>query len=295
VTVDEASAPDPRAARRAFDRAARHAGIDVLAREVSRRMAARLDYVRLAPAYILDAGAGRGDDAPMLRARYPAAELVAVDWSLQALRAAEVSKSLAERARSLVGGRVPRRACADLGRLPFADGRFDLVWSNLSCDWAGDPFAMFRELRRVLAPGGLLMFSAYGPDTLVELRRAFASVDDLPHAHRFIDMHDRGDMLGAAGFSAPVMDMEMLTLTYADMAALFADLRSTGQTNNAAGRRRGMTGRRRWARLLAAGEAARRDGRIAASVEVVYGHAWAAESVRSDGRAPIRFAPRRLR
>jgi malonyl-CoA O-methyltransferase len=170
------------------------------------------------------------------------------------------------------------------------------VWSNLLLAWAADPIAVFREFYRVLEPGGLLMFSSYGPDTLKELRRSFASSDAFPHVHRFEDMHNLGDMLVAAGYAAPVMDMDMVTLTYADPRSLFLDLRRTGQTNVERARRRGLIGRRAWQRMLAAYESQRRDGRIPATVEIVYGHAWKPNaSARGRGgerTATIQFDPR---
>ena len=130
----------------------------------------------------------------------------------------------------------------------------------------------------MLDVGGLVMFSTYGPDTLKELRQAFAAVDELPHALRFIDMHDLGDMLAAAGFSEPVMDMEVLTLTYETFDALAADLRSTGQANAAIGRRRGLLGKDAYATMRDTYEAMRTGGRLPATIEIVYGHAWRAES-----------------
>jgi malonyl-CoA O-methyltransferase len=151
------------------------------------------------------------------------------------------------------------------------------------------------EFHRVLNIGGLVMFTTFGPDTLGELRRAFAAADATAHVNRFLDMHDVGDMLVQAGFADPVMDMEMITMTYADAAALMRDLKAIGAQNARSDRRRSLTGRRRWQRMLAALEEFRRDGRLPASFEVVYGHAWKPEPrLVDDGRAIVRFdrAPR---
>jgi malonyl-CoA O-methyltransferase len=145
----------------------------------------------------------------------------------------------------------------------------------------------------VLEPAGLLMFSTYGPDTLKELRQACAAVDSQSHVQSFVDMHDLGDMLAASGFAAPVMDMDLVTLTYADLAGLLGDLRRTGQTYVGAGRRRALMGRGAWQRLSDAYEAMRRDGRLPATVELVFGHAWKAERTRAPGTAKISvFRPR---
>jgi malonyl-CoA O-methyltransferase len=145
-------------------------------------------------------------------------------------------------------------------------------------------------LHRALAPDGLLMFATFGPDTLRELRVAFAEIDDTPHVNRFIDLHDVGDMLIHAGFVNPVMEMETLTLTYADLKALMRDLKGIGAHNAASSRRRGLLGKTAWARLEQAYETQRVDGRLPATFEVVYGHAWAGDKTRrADGRQVIHF------
>jgi malonyl-CoA O-methyltransferase len=195
--------------------------------------------------------------------------------------------------RVLLGAGREYRVRADPGGLPVRTGSCGLLWSNLALAWSVDPAATLREWHRVLETGGLLMFSAYGPDTLKELRAAFAAVDAAaPHVHPFVDMHDLGDALVAAGFADPVMDMEMLTLTYASAAAAIAELRASGRRNAHAARRRGLTGRRAWGRMIAAYAALARDGRVPASFEIVYGHAWkAAPRALADGRAIIKFDP----
>ena len=182
--------------------------------------------------------------------------------------------------------------------LPLASGSCGMLWSNFGLAFAGEPQAALREFARVLEPGGLLMFSAFGPDTLRELRAAFAQADALAHVHDFADMHDLGDMLAASGFATPVMDMEMITLTYADVAALARDLRASGQTNALIAQRRTLTGKTRWRRMAAAYEAACQpaDGRLPASFEVVYGHAWkGAPRARGQSVVKLDFPRRRKR
>lgn len=155
--------------------------------------------------------------------------------------------------------------------------------------WLHDPLPALKEIHRVLEVGGLLMFSTLGPDTLKELRASLPA-SSAEHLHRFIDMHDLGDALVGAGFSDPVMDMEMLTVTYTKLDDLFHDLRASGSTNAALSRPRGLVGKNHWQQMRAAYEALRRDGRLPATVEVVYGHAWkAAPKVADDGRAIVRF------
>jgi malonyl-CoA O-methyltransferase len=245
---------DRRAARRRFERAAKtYEESSRLEAEVAARMLERLDYVKIAPRRILDAASG--PPRRTLGKRYPKAEVIALDFSLPMFRQGSPWRRLFQSS--------PHAVCADLQQLPIAAGVLDLVWCNMALHWLSDPLPAFKEFARVLAPEGLLMFSTLGPDTLKELRAAAGAA----RVHTFIDMHDLGDMLLAAGFTAPVMDMEMLSFTYADSNALLVDLRASGQTSARADRPRGLSGRRFGERLRAA---------LAphATFEVVYGHAW---------------------
>src|SRR5258708_5879346 len=191
--------------------------------------------------------------------------------------------------RAAAGGE-PALPCADVCRLPLAAGSLDLVWSNLTLQWVNDPTVAFAEFHRALRVGGLLTFTTFGPDTLLELRAAFSGIDRATHVNGVVDMHDLGDMLVHAGFADPVMDMEKLTLTYSDATTMMRELKAIGAHNATIGRPRGLTGRARWRRMLDALETFRRDGRLPATYEVVYGHAWKPEPrVAADGRAIVRF------
>ena len=269
---------DARAARRRFDRAApTYARASRLESEVGARMLERLDYVRLAPERILDAGCGPAPQAAALARRYPGARLLALDFSLPMLAR---SRAIGWRAR-LLGKRPPAALCASLERLPLAAASVQLVWSNMALHWVRDARAALAEFQRVLAPEGLLMFSTLGPDTLKELRTAAGEA----RVHRFADMHDLGDWLMAAGFSAPVMDVETINVAYRDMAQLFADLRASGQVNARADRPRGLAGKGLRAALERAG--------TRVTCEVVYGHAWKGTPRRTaDGRSIVQFARR---
>jgi len=290
---------DPRAVRRGFARAAStYDRAAALQREIGARMAQRLDYVKLAPETILDAGCGTGEAIGELALRYPAARLVAFDIALPMLAAARertrTRRSLLQRLLQPLGRNKSATrvgyVCADIGALPFPGVCADLVWSNLALHWVNDLPRAFAEFRRVLRVGGLLSFTTFGPDTLRELRSAFAGVDASTHVNRFIDMHDIGDMLVHAGFADPVMDMEYVTLTFESPRALLDELQASGATNRTRGRPRGLMGRERFARVTRALEAPRRDGRIAATFEVVYGHAWKGEPRSTpEGHAIVRL------
>lgn len=281
--------------RRRFAAAAtRGDGADPLARELAHRMAERLDYIRIQPARILDLGCGSGADLAVLGARYPQAGLIGIDFAYPMLAAAS---GRARSTRGLLGRLLGRQRtmsllCADAIALPLAGASVSMVWSNLMLHWLDDPLPALREMHRVLEVGGMLMFSTLGPDTLKELRSALPD-NAGTRVHHFIDMHDIGDALVKAGFADPVMDMEILTLTYADIDTLLADLRLPGCNNAASDRPRGLCGRRGWAAARAGYEALRREGRLPATFELIQGHAWkAAPKHTADGRAIIRVTPR---
>ncbi|APR06131.1 methyltransferase domain-containing protein [Thauera chlorobenzoica] len=285
--------------RRRFERAAAaDDDTELLAREIARRMDERLDYIRVAPGRVLDLGCGTGADLARLAGRFPEAMLLAADFAPAMVARAKTRPCPAARQSGLLrrllgGGReAPPGVVADATALPLARASLGLVWSNLMLPAIDDPLPVFREIHRVLETGGLLMFSTLGPDTLRELRAALPA-----HAgervHRFIDMHDLGDALIAAGFADPVMDMEMLTLTYTGFDALLHDLRASGASNAARNRPRGLSGRDGWAQARAAYDRLRRDGRLPATFEIIQGHAWkAAPKTTEDGRSIMRFQPR---
>ena len=265
---------EPRRVRRSFDRAAKtYDAAAVLHAEVRENLLARLQLTTLTPRVVLDAGAGTGHAARALKRRYPKAQVVALDSSPQMLH---------EAARRRSWLRPFARVCADAGLLPLADASVDLIVSNLMLQWC-NPDAVFAEFRRVLAPHGLLSFSAFGPDTLRELRTAWDQVDSHSHVHHFIDMHDLGDALVRAGFASPVLDVERYILKYLTVRKVAEDLKATGAHNASTGRARGLTGARKFAAMQAAYENFRQDGRLPATYEVVFAHAWVpAQSSRRD-------------
>ena len=263
--------------RRAFDRAAeRYEQFAVLQNEVCNRLLEKLDIVKITPEFILDAGAGTGKAIPALFERYKKAQLVALDLSEKML-----DKS------GQHGGffRAPHLVCADIERLPFADDTFDLVFSSLSMQWCNDLNAALLEAKRVLKPGGLFVFSTFGPDTLKELRYSWNKVDDINHVNQFIDMHDIGDALLQDGYAEPVMEAEVMTVTYDTVDEIMYDLKAIGANvtaTNAQGKRsrKGLTGKSVLQTVRQAYEAFRQDDVLPATYEIVYGHAW--KPVQSD-------------
>ena len=295
--MSEAFYTDKDRVRASFERAATsYDSAAVLQREVSDRMAERLDYIKLQPAVILDAGSGTGYGAAMLRQRYPQARVLELDLAHGMLCASR------EKQRDGQGmlGRLFRRPvswqlCADVERLPLADNSVDMIWSNLAIQWVNVPDSVFAEFQRVLKPEGMVMFSTLGPDTLTELRAAFGAVDGATHVNQFIDMHDLGDALMHCGFSEPVMDMEKIVMTYDSVREVMHDLKAIGAHNATAGRNRGLMGKHTWQRICDAYETRRRDGQLPATYEVLYGHAWKAQpkkkpTILADGSQVIEFS-----
>ena len=299
--MPDSSDLDPRAIRLQFGRrAARLARADFLLREVERRMLDRLEVIRLSPGVVLDVGTGLGQGAAALQRRYPAASVFGADLAAplaaQAARlhGASARSGLAGRLRRWFGadvgaeGRAPAFFAADAAALPLAANSVDLLWSNLAWHWFADPVAVLAQLHRTVRPEGLLMFSAFGVDTLKELRALGAALPAFP------DMHDIGDALGVAGFADPVMDSERLTITWTDAEVLLSELSALGG-NALRTRGAGLRPRRDRERWLGAIESLRGpDGLIAISFELVYGHAWCPpQKRRADGYAPVSFVPRR--
>lgn len=294
--------------RRLFARPSRVVESQFLRREISGRMFERLGLIKTQPARIVDAGCGEGDDLLGLHQAFPQAALLGIDASAamlaQAARAGAQSQSAMRRVLKQLlahAGRSTHSAslvCADFGRLPLAPASMDLLWSNLALHWHPQAHAVIREWARVLRSDGLLMFSAFGPDTFRELRDAFAAADESAvvgnaegrHVLPFVDLHDYGDMLVAAGFATPVMDMEKLTITYSATDRLLADVRALGG-NPMQGRRSGLTGRRAWQRMIDALMAMRQpDGKLPLTIEVIYGHAFKPQPrVTAAGDAIVRF------
>lgn len=277
---------DKRQLRRAFELAAdKYDAAAVLQHEVCNRMLARLDYIKVRPRAILDAGSGTGNALTELLARYPQTPLVALDLALAMLQRGRARLRWWQ---GLPGLRPPLyTVCADVERLPLAHESIGLVWSNLALQWVNDLPRAFAEMYRALEPGGLLMFSTFGPDTLKELRRAYEGTDGRTHVNRFADMHDIGDMLVHAGYADPVMDMEPFTLTYDDVLSLMRDLKSIGAHNVTQGRPGALSGKSLITSVRRNYEAFRVNGKLPATFEVVYGHAWKPQPRMSPTGRPV--------
>lgn len=265
---------DKKQLRSAFERAAgSYDQAAVLQREISNRMLSRLEYIKYKPDVILDAGSGTGYGTQQLVKRYSSSQLIAVDIAWAMLSHARPNTAWWQRLLPLQQQRTDY-VCADIEQFPIKNESIGIIWSNLALQWCNDLDRTFAEMHRILRTDGLLMFSTFGPDTLKELRQSFVQVDTFSHVNRFVDMHDIGDLLVHNGFSTPVMDMEYITLTYDDVIGVMRDLKAIGAHNVLLGRQQGLMGKHKWQQAIAAYEKLRRDGKLPATFEVVYGHAW---------------------
>lgn len=276
--------------RQSFHRAAKqYDAAAILQRQVREEMLSRLDVVKLEPSVILDAGCGTGHGLSALLKQFKKAQGIALD----------IAEGMLARSRALFPWyrfwqSSPRFVCADIEAMPIATASVDMVWSNLAVQWCNDMDTVLQEFRRVLKPEGLLMFATLGPDTLKELREA--SGNGHTHVSRFIDMHDIGDALTRAGFSAPVLDVMHYTLTYDTVESVMRDLKAIGAHNATAGRAKGLSGKGFLHKLRQGYEVFRRDGKLPATYEVVFVHAWTgSQPYTAPGTTPVQFIPRKTK
>ena len=285
LNVQDSYWMDKARVRASFDRAAQtYDAAAILQKLVRTEMLSRLDLVKIKPQVILDAGCGTGHGSFALQKKFSSAQVISLDIAFGMLQKTQQQQPLLRKM-----FKQKNLICADIEHLPLANSSLGMVWSNLALQWCNDLDGAFNQIARVLQPNGLLMFSTFGPDTLKELRAA--SNNGNTHVSRFIDMHDIGDALTRAGFSAPVLDVEHYTLTYDDVKAVMRDLKAIGAHNATAGRARGLQGRGFLQQLAQNYEQFRVDGKLPATFEVVYGHAWKSES-KPDlgiGVSPITF------
>jgi malonyl-CoA O-methyltransferase len=292
--------PDKSSMAKSFAAAAsQYDDVAVLQRQTSDELLDRLSLMKIRPETILDLGTGTGRNLSLLQQRYPQARLIAMDIAPGMLRQAQkrYRHDLGLK-RWLPGQHRLQVAAGDAEAIPLADNSVDLVFANLALQWC-EPHISFKEIQRVMRHEGLLMFTSLGPDTLTELRQAWAAVDDYPHVNVFYDMHDVGDAMTASGLQDCVLDVEPYTLTYPTAMAMMRDLKILGAHNVNQGRRRGLTGKKLMKDVIAAYEKFRTADQLPASYEVVFGHGWKVASsgqhAEADGsvRIPMEEIQRR--
>lgn len=267
---------DKNITRMHFERAANsYDGAAVLQREIAKRMGQRLDYIKQQPKRVLDVGCGTGYITNDLLKRYSKADIVALDLAHGMARKTQQQGSWL---------RKPKSICADAELLPFKEDSFDFVISSLMLQWSNDLNKVFTGFHHVLAPNGLLLFSTFGPETLTEIKQSWSKIDNRPHTSDFADMHEIGDALLQSGFIDPVTDMEMITMTYANVRQLMRDIKQIGASNTDSGRSKGLMGKSKLKAFEMAYEQFKTDeGLYPASWEIIYGHAWVGEGLKVEG------------
>ena len=262
----------------------------VLQKQVLEEMFLRLKLLKINPNSILDLGCGPGNAGPELKAAYKPHDLIYLDFAYDMLRKAE-EKNRDHFLKVFSSKTTQRFICADMEAIPLAENSVDMVWSNLSLQWCNDLDQVFTQIAKTLTHNGLFIFSTFGPSTLHELRMSLASFSQYSHVNQFIDMHDIGDALMRCGFSDPVLDVDVYTLTYSTFKEVMYDLKQIGARNALQGRAKGMTGKSFLYQLEKLYEVYRADEKLPASYEVVYGHAWKVNKL-LDESSIVKFYPK---
>jgi len=274
-SIDNSYDIDARHVRQAFNIAAKnYDAFSLLQQTVADRLIESFEYIKTRPSAILDLGSGTGYGARLLKRQFKKAQIYQLDLSVEMLKN---SRKQASRFFS-----KDHFLCADANQIPAADNSFDLVFSSLMLQWCNDPDAVFAEIKRVLKPGGVFLFTSFGPDTLQELRESWRRVDDDVHINAFADMHDIGDSLIRNGMDAPVLTIENMVLTYDECKQLMRELKNIGAHNVNNGRRKTLTGKKRLQKVIKNYESYRQDNKLPATYEVIYGHAWKSESDKNN-------------
>ncbi len=270
-SIEDNHVVDSRHVRAAFNLAAKnYDDFSLLQQTITSRLIESFEHIKVNPASVLDLGSGTGFGSNKLKQRFKKAQIYQTDLSTEMLK-----KSRKQASRFFSKNHF---LCADANQIPFPDNSFDLVFSSLMLQWCNDPDAVFAEIKRVLKPGGVFLFSSFGPDTLKELRASWQQVDDEVHVNAFTDMHDIGDSLIRNGMDAPVLSIEHIVLTYDECKQLMYELKNIGAHNVNFGRRKTLTGKQRLQKVIKHYESYRQNNKLPATYEVIYGHAWKPET-----------------
>lgn len=252
--------------------------VNSLQNVVAKNLLERMELMKLTPATMLDMGSGPGTSSSMLEKSFRKTRIIEADISVGMLAESR------RRSRKFFSRRS--WLCTDAEMPAIRSSSIDIVFSSLMLQWCNEPDLVFREIDRLLKPDGLFIFSSFGPDTLKELRNSWRAVDEESHVNTFLDMHDVGDALLRSGLENPVLETEYITFKYDDASTLMRDLKQLGAQNSNQGRRKSLTGKTRMQAMLAEYEKCRVEGKLPASYEVVYGHAWKPGQVLSRSTGP---------
>ncbi|CAM4382788.1 MAG: Malonyl-[acyl-carrier protein] O-methyltransferase [Legionellaceae bacterium] len=240
--------------------------VSILQKEVGLQLIQRLSFIKIEPKTILDLGCGTGFFTPYLKKCFPNATIISLDIAFNMLTMAKKKAKWFSK---------PSLICAASGNLPFSNHSIDFIFCNQVFHWDTAIQKTLLELKRILTPNGLLLFSTLGPDTLKELRFCWQEIDSYQHIHTFLDMHDIGDMLVQTGFYDPVMDSQYMTLAYKDIHTLFHELKANGASNASLYQNPSLSGKNKLANCSQKYENFRTaENRLPATFEILFGHAW---------------------
>ncbi len=230
-----------------------------LQKEMGKRLLQRMEYIKLTPEVIVDLGAATGWLSAALSEHFPEASIVALDFAEQRLQQSKLYPC--------------QPVVADMHAIALQSDTVDLIVANDSLHWAVEPAMVVKECLRVLKPGGLLMFTTLGPDSLLELRLACRDAGIGDRVKSFMDMHDMGDMLQQGGFSDPVMDRETLQLQYRKVETLCRDIHRHAASQVDQVSSKGLLTPGQWAHLLGAYPTDHPEI-YPCTIELLQGHAW---------------------
>lgn len=254
----------------------------VVQKEILVRLLEKLETLSVKSGNVLDIGSGTGLVSDRLMAMLDADSLISMDLALPML---QYSQQRGTDSSSVY-------VCADAESLPFIENSFDVIFSASTLQWCNDIGRVFDDCLRLLRPGGLFIFSTFGPDTLQELRSCFERVGMQNSVNSFIDMHLLGDGLLQQGYFNPVMEMDEIQLLYDQPVQLLRDLKMLGATNNTRERSKGLLSKQKLNEVLDHYEGFRLpNNKYPASYEVIYGHAWKREQSNYAAKSPSDWQP----
>ena len=238
-----------------------------LQNKISDNLFKKLDLIEVRPNFILDLGCGTGRNGGILKEKYQNIRLINYDFSINMLQEAKKNQHK-------VLGAKSEFICGDIEKLSFSENTFDVIWSTSSLQWCNNLSDIFKRAKLILKPGGLFIFSTFGPNTLFELKNVTKRISNYQKTNNFLDVLSIKDKLVKEGFSNPVIDSEEFCLTYQNINKLFLDLRKIGATSGFKSKKIGLSGKS-FLKLISDGyKEYSYDGIYPATYEPVYCYAW---------------------
>ena len=254
--------------RKVFDRHAKtYDEYSSLQNKISDNLFKKLDLIEVRPSLILDLGCGTGRNGRILKEKYQNIRLINYDFSINMLQEAKKNQHK-------ILGTKSEFICGDIEELSFSENTFDVIWSTSSLQWCNNLSDIFKKAKVILKPGGLFIFSTFGPNTLFELRNITKKISNYQKTNNFIDALSITEKLINEGFIDPFVDSEEFCLSYKDISKLFLDLRKIGATSGFKNRNIGLSGKSFLKLIIDGYKEYSYDGIFPATYEAIYGYAW---------------------